>query len=210
MLLHHKNTRPRFRWNLDKEDAIKVLKAAYIAEVNARCKDYIDDVKTNKMIDRTAEILTKQRPKLGIMFCGTCGNGKTTMLNAIRSANDMLKEMRYFDELRAYSYDVSISVLDAREMAEIGKDYDIFKKYKRLDMIAIEDLGKESAETLNYGNVINPTMDMIESRYASQKYTLITTNLTAKEIRAKYGARIADRFNEMLDVVIFEDGTYRK
>lgn len=37
-----------------------------------------------------------------------------------------------------------------------------------------------------------------------------TTNLTAGEIRGKYGDRLADRFNEMLEVIVFRNGTYRK
>lgn len=59
------------------------------------------------------------------------------------------------------------------------------------------------------GHVVNPISDLIESRYRDQLFTFITTNLTPREIRQKYGNRVADRFNEMTEPVVFENGTYR-
>jgi DNA replication protein DnaC len=43
-----------------------------------------------------------------------------------------------------------------------------------------------------------------------QLFTIITTNLTPSEIREKYGDRIADRMNEMMVKIIFNNDTYRK
>ena len=77
-------------------------------------------------------------------------------------------------------------------------------------MIAIEDMGREATEVLDYGNVLNPVIDLIEYRYDNQLFTAITTNLTSKQVSEKYGKRIADRFNEMLEVIVFENATYRK
>lgn len=191
---------------MTQDKAVAILKAAYIAEVKSRCMEFVDDAKTNEAISKVAAILTKPEPKIGIMFCGTCGNGKTTMLNAIKLATSQLKEWGLLNTNdKPY-----IRVVDAREMAEICKDEDTFKSVRSENMLAIEDMGKESAEVMNYGNVQNPLMYLIESRYAKQKYTIITTNLTAQQIKEKYGNRITDRFNEMLDVVVFGDGTYRR
>lgn len=84
-------------------------------------------------------------------------------------------------------------------------------------MLAIDDLGTEPTEVLDYGNVLSPVIDVIEHRYNKQLFTFITTNLVANSedekittIRKKYGVRIADRFNEMLHVIIFKDISYRK
>ena len=76
-------------------------------------------------------------------------------------------------------------------------------------MLAIDDLGKEPTEVLDYGNVLSPVVDLMEYRYQHQLFTAVTTNLTPDEIRDKYGKRIADRFNEMLEVIVFEDISYR-
>lgn len=59
------------------------------------------------------------------------------------------------------------------------------------------------------GHVVNPISDLIGSRYRDQLFTFITTNLTPREIRQKYGNRVADRFNEMTEPVVFENDTYR-
>lgn len=78
------------------------------------------------------------------------------------------------------------------------------------DMLGIEDMGREATEVMDYGNVYSPIIDLLEYRYNNQLFTFITTNLTGKQVRTKYGDRIADRFNEMMEVVIFKNPTYRK
>jgi DNA replication protein DnaC len=39
--------------------------------------------------------------------------------------------------------------------------------------------------------------------------TIVTTNLSGKAIREKYGDRLADRFNEMMQVVTMPDINFR-
>jgi DNA replication protein DnaC len=53
-------------------------------------------------------------------------------------------------------------------------------------------------------------VEMLTKRYDMQLFTIITTNLTPSEIREKYGDRIADRMNEMMVKIIFNNDTYRK
>ena len=77
-------------------------------------------------------------------------------------------------------------------------------------MLAIDDLGTEPAEVLDYGNVFNPAIDLLSARYTDQLFTVVTTNLTPKQIREHYGDRIADRFNEMFERIVFDNSTYRK
>lgn len=76
-------------------------------------------------------------------------------------------------------------------------------------MLAIDDLGKEAAEVLDYGNALSPVVDLLEYRYQHQLFTAITTNLNDKDLKKKYGSRINDRFNEMLQVIVFQSISYR-
>lgn len=76
-------------------------------------------------------------------------------------------------------------------------------------MLAIDDLGTEPVEVLEYGNRLNPVIDLLYKRYDEQLFTIITTNLTPKEIRERYGERIADRLNEMAFRIVFDNETYR-
>ena len=77
-------------------------------------------------------------------------------------------------------------------------------------MLGIDDLGEEETTMMDYGNRVTPVIDLLSHRYDRMLFTMVTTNLTPKEIREKYGARIADRFNEMLEVIRFKDISYRK
>lgn len=70
-------------------------------------------------------------------------------------------------------------------------------------------MGKEPTEQMQFGNVISPVVELLEYRYAQQLFTAITTNLSPREIRDKYGNRVADRFNEQMHVITFQDHSYR-
>lgn len=187
------------------QEASDILLAAYIGEVEYRKRRYIDDARIRDNIQKVAEFLTNNNSKFGMMFCGTCGNGKTTLLYALRSATNYLNDCRHFEDNHT-----GIRIYDAKEVSQIAKNYESFKEVRRVPIIALEDIGREPAEVLDYGNVLNPIIDLLEYRYNEQLPTFITTNLTAKEIREKYGNRIADRFNEMIEVLIFQNGSYRK
>ena len=199
-------TRQVFRIPLEEKQAADMLTAAYKTEVMFRGRSFIEDDFTMQNIKRIASILTAERPKQGIMMCGRCGNGKTTMLYAIRAMVRFLNDIGMFD-----TKNVGIVVKDAKEINAISRNMSDFSTLKKTELLAVEDMGKESTEIIEFGNVTNPVNDLIEHRYNNQLFTLITTNLTPEEIKIKYGARIADRFREMLEIVVFKkEDSYRK
>ena len=177
--------------------------ASVQAEVEFRHRTFVLDDFTRHNISAAASCLTAENPKFGLIMCGTCGNGKTTLLNAIQSVANYLNDFDYMED------NTGIQILDAKEVAIIFKDAKAFDRIRKRDCLALEDIGRESAEILDYGNVLSPITDLLEYRYNAQLFTFITTNLTPKEIREKYGIRIADRFNEMMEVIVFENNSYR-
>ncbi len=189
---------------MTKEQAVDSLTAAYRAEVEYRRRTFEDDEATRANIGQFAAFLTSDRSKFGVMFSGVCGNGKTTLLYAFQTLLNYLSDSGMFDE------HTGITVIDAKEVILYAKDVKRFRELKERPRIAIEDMGREAVEVLDYGNVLNPVIDLLEYRYNEQLFTVITTNLVPKEIRERYGSRIADRFNEMFDKVIFGNETYRK
>lgn len=205
-LLHQKITRERFKFPLTQEQAEDVLMAAYQAEIDFRHRTFEDDEQTRENIKRVAKFLTDDNQKFGMIFLGLCGNGKTTMLYAFQQSVNFLNRQKLF----ADSSQIGIQIMDAKEIAGIAKDVKEFRIIKNRPMLAIEDMGREPTEVLDYGNILNPVIDLIEYRYDAQLFTIITTNLSPKEIRAKYGARVADRFNEMLESIVFKNQSYRK
>lgn len=77
------------------------------------------------------------------------------------------------------------------------------------DILGIDDIGTEPAEVQDYGNFMYPIKELLAMRYDAQLFTVFTTNLEPKEIRQRYGDRIADRLNEMMTKVVYRNPTYR-
>jgi hypothetical protein len=152
-----------------------------------------------------ADFLTSGCSKFGILLCGTCGNGKSTLVKAFQS---LLNTLNLRNELRKENW--GIRIITAREIANLCKiDFKAWHNLTRDPMLGIDDLGTEPLEVLDYGNVLNPVVDLLMKRYDEQLFTLITTNLRPQEIREKYGERMADRFNEMMEKIIYKNVSYR-
>ena len=138
------------------------------------------------------------------MLCGIPGNGKTTLMNAIS------RVFRLFSFKNAFEEDVYMRSVSAIDVANTAKtNYERYKKMCYEPMLAIDDFGEEPAEVLEYGNVLSPITELLSIRYKEQFLTVLTTNTAANKIRERYGARIADRFNEMMKVIIFTNPSYR-
>lgn len=195
--------RGNFRLPYEESQVADMLIASVQAEVEYRHRSFIDEPEMRNQIAKAARWLTTQ-DKFGILLCGTCGNGKTTLMLAIRSL------INFLDMRDSYNEQLSVHLIDAREIVRLNKDdYAGFKKIRSKQMLAIDDMGLEPSEVLDYGNVLNPVIDLLSYRYNEQLFTIATTNLKPEEIRQKYGDRIADRFNEMMERIIFYNGSYR-
>ena len=202
MLLRRRITVERFRLPWCFDASVDALTAAYMAEVEYRHRDFIPDEPTKQHIRQAAEWLTAERPKFGMLLCGKGGNGKSTLAYAIRS---LVSWINRNDNNAPF-----LRFTDAKEICAVAKDdYKSFKALCKQEMLAIDDLGTEPAEVLDYGNVLNPAIELLSARYTDQLFTVVTTNLTPKQIREHYGDRIADRFNEMFERIVFDNSTYR-
>ncbi len=161
-----------------------------------------------------AELLTSENARFGIMLSGKYGNGKTTLLYALQNLMAELSDMKFFKRFdQKYGYETyikTLNIIEARELTELARDPKAFLKLKKEPYLAIDDLGREPKEIIHYGSVINPIMELFEYRYDRQLPTLTTTNLTPSKIREKYDNRIADRFNEMFEIIVFEDKSFRQ
>ncbi len=206
-LLRQRTTAPRFRLPLTAEQAEKALAIAYEAEVKSRHRGYVPNKDTQANIRKVAEFLTaSERSEFGMLLCGTCGNGKTTTVLALQSVIGHLNAAGLF-EAGGRNY---LQIIDAKDVARAAKDFEGFRNVCNEKLLAIEDIGREPTEVVDYGNIVMPINDLIEHRYNRQLFTVITTNLTPSQIGEKYGVRIADRCSEMLHIVVFGGDSYRK
>lgn len=148
--------------------------------------------------------LTSDSSKFGILLCDECGNGKSTLLNAFQQLQNFLS-IPNPDGQGNYG----IQITDKYVTCLGRTDYKAFIQLMQKEMLGIDDLGTEPQEVMDFGNIVTSVIDLLTKRYDEQLFTIITTNLTPKEIREHYGGRIAYRLNEMVEKIVFKNDSYR-
>ena len=186
--------------------------SAYRAEVESRGMTCDIPKETSEYLWAIAETMTSKSTKCGILLCGNCGNGKTTTMNAFSQVSKYLENVRRRTLLQNAEIPkgLSINSTSARRLAQVAKDEVAMNEARVTNVLCIDDVGLEPTEVLDFGNAINPVIEIMEHRYRQQLFTFITTNLTPKQIREKYGDRIADRFNETMKCIVYTNPTFRK
>ena len=182
------------------------LLAAYQAEVERRHKVFERNEHFDAQLNLIANYLTGGSKKFGLMFCGLCGNGKTTWAKALQLLASGLNLKNPINNL----YYV-FPLLNAKDLAMRSKgNYNDWRNVMRYQLMIVDDLETEPREVMEFGNVYTPLIDLITTRYKEQIYTIFTTNLTPAQLEEKYGKRIVDRLNEMVEKVVFENESYRR
>ena len=188
------------------DDAKVYLLAAYQAEVERRHKVFERNEHFNTQLNLIAKYLTGGSQKFGLMFCGLCGNGKTTWAKALQLLVSGLNLKNPINNL----YYV-FPLCNAKDLALRSKgNYNDWRNVMRYQLMIVDDLGTEPREVMEFGNVYTPLIDLITTRYEEQLFTIFTTNLTPAQLEEKYGKRIVDRLNEMVEKVVFENESYRR
>lgn len=198
-------TRESFKWdNMTAEQAEQLLRASYQVEVESRARtcDFDNDT-TGHILDLARWITDPADTHYGIMLIGGLGNGKTTLMRALKRAMFHVNRDRSGD----FQLEWQMIVRNARDVGE----GDSFHK-----CLGIDDLGTEPLEKMSYGNIIMPTTDVLYHRYEKRLFTIVTTNLALQQndsgvptLRQRYGDRLADRFNEMFHIIRFYNQSYR-
>lgn len=200
------NASPRMK---SKDKAVALLHALIRQEIESRGRSIILSPELMEIEQKVADwLLGNGKPWL--MLSGNVGDGKTTILRAIQKfviASDIQKPKRHENE---YSDWWRMLVTQAKDYTQdYCKDPASTRIYDNCDLLGVDDMGAEPAETLVYGNPVFPIADLLMNRYARDRQVVITTNLKTQEIRPRYGDRIADRLNEMCDRVVFTEQSYR-
>ena len=205
-LLQQRITNTRFKLPMSFDDTKVYLLAAYQAEVERRHKVFERNEHFDVQLNLIAKYLTGGSKKFGLMFCGLCGNGKTTWAKALQLLVSGLNLKNPTNNL----YYV-FPLCNAKDLAMRSKgNYNDWRNVMRYQLMIIDDLGTEPREVMEFGNVYTPLIDLITTRYEEQLYTIFTTNLTPAQLEEKYGKRIVDRLNEMVEKVVFENESYRR
>lgn len=127
-----------------------------------------------------------------LLFYGTTGLGKTFLSNCI--AKSLL------DKNKIVIYQTAFTILEIIESHRFRRDSSGFddNQYNLLfeaDLLIIDDLGTEVANTFTNAEIFN----IVNTRILGSKKTIISTNLTPKEISEIYTDRV---FSRILDKFI--------
>lgn len=127
-----------------------------------------------------------------LLFYGTTGLGKTFLCNCI--AKSLL------DKNRIVIYQTAFTILEIIEKHRFGRGNKEFNDYQYgllfdADLLVIDDLGTEVANTFTNAEIFN----IVNTRIIGGKKTLISSNLTPKEISETYTDRV---FSRILDKFI--------
>lgn len=206
ILMRQRYTRPRFHLPYSPEIIKDVLSTAYEAEITNRNQEYVANETTDRLLSEIAGQLTSNNHRLGLMLCGGYGNGKTTL---VRSIQKMLNAFN--DYVLPSDKRVGMRIMSATELVALRVENPKGWKEKICDapLLAIDDLGIEPAEVIEFGNRITPLADLLSYRYDRRLYTIVTTNIPPSRFSALYGERIADRMREMFHTLPFHQPSYR-
>lgn len=201
---------PCFRFAADPQKIYLALFEAYQMLVMDRYNEFIDDDKTRKVISDVTLQLTKPYPKCGLMLCGTPGNGKTTLARAIIRVAILLNRYNRFEYMGSL-FKFSYRFITATEVCELyqAKDKGAYNDLLDKALLVIDDLGEEPKAVVDYGTPGHPVRRLIEKRYDTMGFTVLTTNLVADDLFEQYGWRVVDRFNEVYERIIHTGESYR-
>ena len=195
----------RFRLSFDEDTAAKLLESAVEGEVCRFGGTFLYSEAVESQVRSLAVSLTSGR-RCGVMLCGLCGNGKTTMMRAFQN---LLNVVRIPDSFHRNVY--GMPIINAVHIAHLCRsNYDEVLRLCDHEMLGIDDMGTEPLEVQEFGNMHRPLTDLLTRRYENRGFTFITTNLVPQQIRKLYGDRIADRLNEMVDKIVFDNPSFRK
>lgn len=145
----------------------------------------------------------------GILMSGQPGGGKSSIIYALRKIFSIL-EMRDPSAPSTEIRELCLPIFTAPDIVNIFmSDRYMFDRICKRYILAIDDVGTESMEVLEYGNIYSPIKELLYRRYNDRGYTILSTNLSGEEFLEKYGSRIEDRSKEMFRVFRFPDKTFR-
>jgi DNA replication protein DnaC len=189
--------RQLFRVNAPEEKIYDALKKTYIARVRQREIPFQDDLDTNNKIKIASKWLTGSY-KAGLILYGTFGNGKTTLAKSICDI------INHVDSTSPVLY---ISARDlSRKAKDNPEDFNLIIKHSKL---YVDDFGWEPQIVKNWGNQINPVVEVIEERFKKMDLTILTSNKSDEEIKNIYGEYIYERITEQYEKIYFEHKSYR-
>ena len=152
ILLQRRITKPRFRLPMRPNRHTTVACSDH-AEVEYRCRSFQENVDVKAQLQQIANWLTSDSSKFGILLCGECGNGKSTLVKAFQQLLNLLSIPNPTGQ-----GNYGIQITDSKYIAHLAKtDYKAFVQLSQKNMLGIDDLGTEPQEVMDFGQRGHPS-----------------------------------------------------
>lgn len=120
----------RFKLPMSEEEAYAYLLAEFMVEVENRHRTFCSNEYLETQLHDIANWLTSPSSHFGIMLCGGCGNGKSTMLKAFQK---LLNDLRIPKPHNDGTY--GIQIVDAKYIVyQCKNNYDAYRNLIKVDM----------------------------------------------------------------------------
>lgn len=149
------------------------------------------------------------RPGRGLWLAGNPGTGKSTLMKCLKVFCCLYADPRSPNMPRPMLWRHAKDISDEFEQEGTA----VLDRYVLAPTLIIDDLGTEDREARNYGSVKNTVEDILSRRYdkgVARRMTMVTTNLSMKNVKENYKGRLWDRVREAFNVIYFMGSSYRK
>ena len=140
--------------------------------------------------DEVAEWLTNNEGR-GLLCYGSCGLGKTVICG-----NVLPVLLNHYHR----------KIVASWEAAQMNHDIDAVKANH---IIYIDDIGTEG-EAVKYGERRMALPEIVDAAEKKGKLLILTTNLSLRELKDKYGERTTDRLKAITRQVLFTGNSFRR
>lgn len=186
----------------EKSKVVQFIYHEYKTLVSAKKKTIQDENTTMAHVASVVDWLEDTDNRPWCRLSGFIGNGKSTMLQAVKSWYEKTHPRKCFTMYTAPEI-IRIAA------TESNQGNTLFDQMCRYPLLMIDDLGTEPNEVVVYGNKMQPMRDLLYARYDRRLVTLFTTNMTDADFSDYYGERIADRCRELQTKIVFAERSYR-
>ena len=148
---------------------------------------------------------TDKEPERGFLLYGNPGTGKT-LLGCIMLNELMLNHFKPARFLNLSKYLQQLRDTYSEDSDNYGQTWRIIEALGKIPYLVIDDFGvqrgTEWAKEVLY--------DLVDTRYAEKRFTVITTNQPLSELQQLSQGRIYSRLLEMCKLVAMEGEDYRQ
>lgn len=152
-------------------------------------QDDMDNEKVSRICQKYAETFSDRlKEGQGLLLYGNVGSGKSFLASCIA---DTVTEEGFSCEFTSFA-----RIVNEIESAKDKQKY--IDDLNRFDLLIIDDLSSER-DTEYMGEIVQ---NVIDTRYDSRKPVVITTNLTADELKNPTGIRKQRIYSRLLEMTI--------